>query len=407
MPKLAFQCPKYRRFKARNLAFVLLDGQKIYLGKWKSPASLALYDKLLSTWLQGGRQLSLELLHLAGTAHAQAEPEVQPLTVQQLADKYNAHAEQYYRKAGRVTREAGLIAEALLIACEHFADTPADLFGPARLKQIRQAMIDKKWSRKYINKQVDRIRRAFAWGVESELLDASGKHQALSKVRCLAKDRSEARETAPIECVPDSLVDQTLPHLPLIVADLVRLQRATGMRPSEVCALTPGAVDRTGKVWLYAVAGHKMEHTGADRIVPIGPRGQAVLRKYLERPADQYCFSPREAERQRRAALHAQRKTPASCGNKPGSNRKENPQCTAGDCYTPTSYRRAIARVCKKAGLKSWHPNQLRHSRATEVRAQHGLEAAQVTLGHASAAITQVYAERNLALAINVAQQTG
>jgi len=42
-----------------------------------------------------------------------------------------------------------------------------------------------------------------------------------------------------------------------------------------------------------------------------------------------------------------------------------------------------------------WHPNQLRHTFATRVRKQHGLEAAQVLLGHARADVTQVYAERN------------
>ena len=45
--------------------------------------------------------------------------------------------------------------------------------------------------------------------------------------------------------------------------------------------------------------------------------------------------------------------------------------------------------------LPHWHANQLRHSKATEVRRQFGLEAAQVILGHAKADVTQVYAERD------------
>ena len=36
-----------------------------------------------------------------------------------------------------------------------------------------------------------------------------------------------------------------------------------------------------------------------------------------------------------------------------------------------------------------WHPNQLRHSYATKVRREHGLEAAQVLLGHSRADVTQ------------------
>ena len=57
--------------------------------------------------------------------------------------------------------------------------------------------------------------------------------------------------------------------------------------------------------------------------------------------------------------------------------------------------------------MPHWHPNQLRHSKATEVRAAYGLEGAQVVLGHARANVTEVYAERNLALAARVAYETG
>ena len=43
-----------------------------------------------------------------------------------------------------------------------------------------------------------------------------------------------------------------------------------------------------------------------------------------------------------------------------------------------------------------WAPNQLRHSAATEVRKVYGLEAAQLVLGHASADVSQIYAERDM-----------
>ena len=54
-----------------------------------------------------------------------------------------------------------------------------------------------------------------------------------------------------------------------------------------------------------------------------------------------------------------------------------------------------------------WNPNQLRHSYATKVRNEHGLEAAQVLLGHARADVTQVYAERDAELARRVAGEVG
>jgi integrase len=57
--------------------------------------------------------------------------------------------------------------------------------------------------------------------------------------------------------------------------------------------------------------------------------------------------------------------------------------------------------------IPHWAPNQLRHAHGTEVRRRFGLEAAQVALGHERADVTQVYAERNLDLAVKVATEAG
>ena len=72
-----------------------------------------------------------------------------------------------------------------------------------------------------------------------------------------------------------------------------------------------------------------------------------------------------------------------------------------------SSYRRAIERGAKAAEVPEWAPNQLRHTRGTEVRKRYGLEAAQVVLGHSQANVTQVYAERDQALAAKVAAEMG
>jgi integrase len=54
-----------------------------------------------------------------------------------------------------------------------------------------------------------------------------------------------------------------------------------------------------------------------------------------------------------------------------------------------------------------FRPNRIRHSFATRVRKEFGLEAAQVVLGHSRADITQVYAESNRELAGDVAKRLG
>ena len=54
-----------------------------------------------------------------------------------------------------------------------------------------------------------------------------------------------------------------------------------------------------------------------------------------------------------------------------------------------------------------WHPHQLRHTAATELRKEFGLEAAQVILGHRTLTVTQLYAERNTKAAAAVMGRVG
>ena len=78
-----------------------------------------------------------------------------------------------------------------------------------------------------------------------------------------------------------------------------------------------------------------------------------------------------------------------------------------GDAYTTVAVRNAVYRACDRAGIPRWHPNQIRHTVASKVRHLHGLEAAQVVLGHARADTTQIYAERDLARAREVVRALG
>ncbi len=361
-------------------------------------------------------------------------------TVVEVINAYRKFAEQYYRKNGEVTREYGCIKEALKIVRELYGRTIADEFGPLALKAVRQSMVNNGWSRSYINKSIGRIRRCFKWAVENELVRRDMYH-GLMAVSGLRKGRSEAREPDPVLPVDDATVQATLPHLSPIVADMIRLQRLTGCRPQDVCNLRPCDIDISGEVWLCRPCTHKTEHHGRERVIPIGPKGQDILRSYLLREKETYCFRPVDSEKKRREARHENRTTPLSCGNRPGTNCKRKPKQSARERYTADSYRRAIHRACdiafpapeplclregetkqqlldrltgkQRAELSRWQsdnrwsPNQLRHSAATEIRKRFGLEAAQVVLGHASAEITQVYAERDLRRAVDIMLEVG
>jgi integrase len=244
----------------------------------------------------------------------------------------------------------------------------------------------------------------------------------LQSVTGLRSGRTTAPDRKPIGPVNDATVDATLPHLPQVVADMVRLQRLTGMRPGEVCIMRPGDLDRSGEVWTYTPGSHKTEHHDRQRVVFLGPQAQAILLPYLLRAAEAYCFSPAESEAHRNAERREKRKTKLwpshqRRGRKPSRRRPPKER------YDRASYTRAIARGCdlafpapeKLSGeeLKRWrrahrwHPNQLRHTAATKVRKMFGIEAAQVTLGHSEANVTQIYAERDYSLAARVAKEVG
>ena len=113
------------------------------------------------------------------------------------------------------------------------------------------------------------------------------------------------------------------------------------------------------------------------------------------------------SEAKRQAVQHESRVVPIQYGNRPGSNRTRKPKTKPGDCYASDSYRRAIHRVCDKLKIEKWSPNSLRHTAATVIRKQFGLEAAQVTLGHSKADVTQIYAEADIQKAVEVARKIG
>jgi uncharacterized protein HemY len=81
---------------------------------------------------------------------------------------------------------------------------------------------------------------------------------------------------------------------------------------------------------------------------------------------------------------------------------KAKPNRAKRERYDRDSNRRAIEYAIKKAGVPHWHPHQLRHSCGTRIRREHGLDVAQVLLGHRSASITEVYAEVDRAKAVAV-----
>jgi integrase len=385
--------PSYRFHKARNCAVVTIDGKNHYLGPYGSPESHEKYARLLAEW----RLHSQRLLPTTGPRSVASN-----LSVNELILTYFRHAQAYYVKDGRPTSEQDNIRQALRFLRQLYGASPAVEFGSVALANVRQAMIAAGRSRKLINKDVHRIRGMFGWAVEKELLPVDV-HQALRRLKGLRQGRTEARETAPVEPVAEESIRAILPHVSPQVAAMIQLQHLCGARPQEVVTIRPVEVDVSGEVWLYHPRHHKMEHFDRRKVIMLGPRAQEILRPWLERDAGSYCFVPAET-----SAWHYRR-----------SRRKAIPETQVeegeskvlklrpGLKYTRHSYRVAVQRACKRAGIEPWSPRQLRQTRATAIRKAFGLEAAKAVLGHTDTKITEIYAERDLELARRVMREIG
>lgn len=365
------------------------------------------------------------------------------LTLNEFLLAYVEYAEQHYRGPnGKSTGEAEHVKLVVRHVRELYGDRSVCEFGPLALKAVRQRFIAAGWCRKSVNQQIERVKRAFKWGASEELFPTS-LYQSLLTVTGLQRGRTEAKETEPVKPVPDAVVDATLPYLNRHVRGMVELQRVTGCRPGEACIIRRADLETGGAVWLYKPVHHKNSYRGKARSIAIGPRAQTLLVGYFTPNLNEFLFSPRRAVEEIRAERSAHRKTPRfpSHLKRNAEKRKVSPTRLPDAKYTTRSYSVAVARACDRAfpvpaplarckgethtewwkrlnenqreevktwrRAHSWHPNQLRHSFATRVRKQHGLEAAQVLLGHSRADVTQIYAERNEELAGSVAAKIG
>jgi integrase len=418
--------PSYRLHKQSGQAVVTLpDGlggrRDVLLGLHGTPESRAEYARVIAEWEANGRRLPRP----AGA--------VADLSVNELILAYWRFAEMYYVKNGEPTSQQERVRRSLRPLKSLYGHTPARDFGPLALKAVRGWMVEAGWTRGHVNSCVGCVKRAFKWAAENEMVPPSVYH-GLQAVAGLKKGRSAAAESRPVRPVPDDLVSPVLPLLTPPVRAMVEVQRLAGMRPCEVVLMRPCDIDRgRGKAWVYRPESHKTEHHGIERVVFLGPQAQEVLKPFLEgRSPGAYLFCPREAAEEYLA--------------KNGRDVRHGRGREPGDRYTTSSYDHAVRNACDRAfpppehlrpraepGKRAerrqaflarltpwqraelaawreshrWAPNQLRHTKATEIRRVAGLDAARAVLGHRSPQVTEVYAEVDLDKAAAVMERLG
>lgn len=371
--------PKYQLHKPSGQARVWLRGRYRYLGIYGTQESQRAYQQALDEWWL-----------------SRPQPTIEPrdgLTVTELAAKYLDYCQRRYRKGGKCTSEYGVIRSALAPLTETAGDTIAAEYTPLKLLELRNVFADR-WTRKSANKQLSRIRGMFKWGVSRELIPLTV-YQALLTVESLRRGQisesgQQARESERVQPVPDDVIDATIAELPTHLADMVRIQRLTAMRPGELLIMRGCDIDRTKQTWIYTPGQHKTEHMEQSRSVTIGPKAQIILTPYLTHGLSWLFVAPRT--------------------NKP---------------YTTSGYRILIRRACDRANDKAieeaqksgvavtgrivprFHPHQLRHSALTEIRNRFDAESAQAYAGHSSLNTTEIYTKMSIEKACAIAQQVG
>lgn len=409
--------PSYRRkvTKTGTYAVVTLpDGvgrrRDVILGKYGSAESRKEYARVIAEWEAAGRCIP-------------AKETTPDITITELIARYWPWVRSYYRRSdGTETQEVNGFLYSLRPLNHLYGPTLGRDFGPLALRAVRDLMIKGYHHPKYgvqpalsrgiINQRVKRIRRMFRWAVEHELVSPTVL-QGLEAVRGLQRGRSEARETDPVLPVSRAVVEDTLPLLRPMQAEMVRLQLLTGCRPGELVSMRPVDIDMMGKVWLYRPAQHKTSHHAHSRIIPIGPEGQRIIRRYLTTDTHAPIFSPTRNMQERSCSLRASRKSKVQPSQR--SRGKASPKKKPGSSYAVTTYARAIAEAIKRHNknkpelehIPHWHPHQLRHTRALEIKREAGLDVARAVLGHRSPIITEHYAGLDLAAAVSVMAKLG
>lgn len=231
-----------------------------------------------------------------------------------------------------------------------------DEYTPLVSRRHRKQLDNGKRCARHINALMQLIQRIFRWGVSVEMVPLEV-WQKLKTVEPL-KPHEVAHQSKRRQLVKREIVMKTLEELQELPADIIRLLLFTGARPGEICGLRASEINKNGPhgTWVYRPTKHKTIYRGIKRFVVFGIEGQKILEKHWPAKGD-YLF----------------------------------PSAVILGHYKPSSLRQAVGHACKRAGVASWSPYQIRHLRLTELAVDKGLEIAASVAGHGEASTTRIY----------------
>ena len=191
------------------------------------------------------------------------------------------------------------------------------------------------------------------------------------------------------EDIPDSVIKSTFPFMPPTLRAMIKLQRLTGCRPSEIFNMRVGQIDRNSDpdLWLYRLAQHKTKNkVKRKKVIPLSKIEQKLISPYLEgKKPIEAVFSPRTAQQERH-------------------NGKRGIPKSYSEFYNKDSYRNAVEYAINKGNktlpddeqIPHWTPYQIRHTAATAMELEVGFDEAQTLLDHERPDTTARYTHARL-----------
>ena len=178
------------------------------------------------------------------------------VTVKELAAAFLDHAKATLKKPNYTHHRIAVLDFLLKL----YGDgTLVGDFKPSCLKLVRENMIQsRRLCRNMINNYICRIVRIFQWGVEEGVVH-SDTAAVLKAVKPLPEGYVGTFDHEEREDVPDSVIKATLPFMPPTLQAMIKLQRLTGCRPSEIFNMRVGQIDQHSDpdLWLYWLTQHE------------------------------------------------------------------------------------------------------------------------------------------------------
>jgi integrase len=261
-------------------------------------------------------------------------------------------------------------------------------FKVGYLIKFQKHLIEKGYARTQINRLVGLVKRVFSWGGKPRFdletydkLPAIVSSSFIADMKAIEIIKDEGKENPKRKDVPEHIVTAVFPFVSETIADMLRIQLLTGMRPKEVCMMRNCNIKRTkeefaeygylydSEVWIYVLSKHKTEKYIGVKAVPLGIEEQEILSKYIiddESP----IFK--------------------------NSQKKE---------FSRAEYGRKIKKAIEKNNLKKFIPYQIRHTVITKVSLDHNRDMARAIAGHTTEKMTARYDHSDFKKALYVAKE--